>query len=139
MFMTSNLTINNLLFILEAEEWKTEMRSKFNRIYHKYCDERSPAQINLNANMFEVMSHVEQGGALHDFVFNDAIAETWEIMELNVFRQFLNSDHCKFYIHMKKSDPLTLNQLQLSVPEITEAEIQKHIIRSSEHEYGKAE
>merc|ERR1740123_1846985 len=113
--ITSYLTINNLLFILEADEWKTEMRSKFNRIYHKYCDDRSPAQINLNANMFDEMAEVEQGGVIRDFVFDKAVAETWQIMELNVFNQFLASDHCKFYMHMKKTDPLTLNQLQLSV------------------------
>jgi len=139
MFMTSNLTINNLLFILEAEEWKSETRERFNRIYHKYCDERSPAQINLSADMFEEMAKVEKGGTIQDFVFDDAIAETWEIMELNVFNQFLKSDHCKFYVHMKRNDPLTLNQLQLSQPEMADrdADIQKHIIRSSEHEYGQ--
>ena len=137
MFMTSNLTINNLLFILEAEEWKTETRAKFNRIYHKYCDDRSPAQVNLNANMFEEMAQVEKGGDIQDVVFDDAIAETWDIMELNVYNQFLKSDHCKFYVHMKRNDPLTLNQLQLSVPEAPESDIKKHIIRSSEHEFGK--
>merc|ERR1739842_273187 len=84
-------------------------------------------------------AEVEQGGVIRDFVFDKAVAETWQIMELNVFNQFLASDHCKFYMHMKKTDPLTLNQLQLSVPEIAEAEVQKHIIRSSEHEYGKNE
>merc|ERR1712154_505427 len=61
MFMTSNLTINNLLFILEAEEWQNRTKGKFEAIYHKYCDDRSPAQINLNANMFEAISKVERG------------------------------------------------------------------------------
>merc|ERR1719384_924464 len=118
MFMTSNLTINNLLFILEAEEWQNRTKGKFEAIYHKYCDDRSPAQINLNANMFEAISKVERGEeVLTEEVFEEAMAETWNIMELNVYKQFLKSDYCKFYVHMKQNDAVTLNQLQLSVIE----------------------
>jgi len=137
MFMTSNLTINNLLFILEADQWQNEMKRKFNHLYHKYCDARSPAQINLNAHMFEAMAKVNKcEDVLKENVFEEAITETWNIMELNVYKQFLKSDYCKFYVHMKQNDPVTLNQLQLSVPEISdEQDIEKDVIRSSEKQF----
>ena len=135
MFMTSNLTINNLMFILEAREWKQAMKRKFNSLYHKYCDERSPAQINLNATMFAAMAQVQKGEvSLQENVFQEAMDETWDLMERNVYKQFIKSDYCKFYIHMKLNDPVTLNQLQLSVPE-NEEDIHKEIIRSSEKEF----
>lgn len=132
MFMTSNLTINNLLFILEVREWESGMRRKFNGIYNKYCDDRSPAQINLNATMFETIAKVQRGETvLDENVFTEGVNETWALMETNIYNQFLRSDYCKFYIHMKNNDPVTLNQLQLSVPE-TDDDVQKDIIRSSE-------
>eukprot|EP01083_Nonionella_stella_P065900 173070_1 len=135
MFMASNLTINNLLFILEAEEWKITTRRKFKSLYNKYCDERSPAQINLNADMFQRISDVaiaDHEAPLQETVFDEAITETWALMELNIYKQFLRSDYCKFYCHMKQNDPVTLNQLQLSVPEDEEMQCQKDVIRSSE-------
>eukprot|EP01084_Bolivina_argentea_P088836 160391_1 len=137
MFMTSNLTINNLLFILEAQEWKQQQKKKFHGLYNRYCDDRSPAQINLNADMFEKIAKVANSEVpLNDNVFEEAINETWSLMEVNVFKQFLKSDHCKFYVHMKQNDPVTLNQLQLSVPDnITGANVQKEVIRSSEKQF----
>lgn len=133
MFMTSNLTINNLMFVLEAKEWKDTMQRKFNSLYHKYCDERSPAQINLNATMFAAMAKAQNGEIpLQDNVFQQAIEETWDLMERNIYRQFLESDYCKFYVHMKSKDPVTLNQLQLSVPEEKGQEIQPKEIADNE-------
>merc|ERR1712013_155597 len=137
MFMTKNLTINNLLFVLEAEEWAIETRRKFNSLSNKYCNERSPAQINLTAKQFSRITCVQKGkGALTDTVFVGALTETWDLMERNVFEQFLDSDYCKFYVHMKNNDPFTLNQLQLSiVPVSDEQEMGKpkaQLIRTSE-------
>ena len=134
MFMSHNLTINNLLFILEAEEWAKESRRQFQSLYNKYCSEKSPAQINLNGDMFGRIGKVhDKADVLYEGVFDEAIGETWELMERNLFKQFLDSDYCKFYIHMKQHDPFTLNQLQLSVA--TESKDQKlnaRIIRNSE-------
>merc|ERR1719400_2425285 len=61
MFMAKNLTINNLLFVLEADEWAVETRRKFNSLCHKYCNERSPAQINLTAKQFARITRVQKG------------------------------------------------------------------------------
>jgi len=136
MFMTSNLSINNLLFVLEADEWKKGRKSKFDALYEKYCDEESLQQINLDAQMFAGIRNVYEGlTPLSEDVFEKAIVETWELMEKNIYLQFLESDHCKFYLYMKDADPLTLNQLQMSIPEaIEEADGQciKQIIRNSE-------
>ena len=137
MFMTSNLSINNLLFVLEAEEWKTGRRQKFDALCDKYCDEDSMMQINLNAQMFGEIEKVQYNGeSLKENVFEAAIAETWELMEKNIYRQFLESNHCKFYLYMKDADPLTLNQLQMSIPEgVVEEEDDeciKQVIRNSE-------
>ena len=97
MFMTSNLTINNLMFILEARDWKQQTKRKFNSLYHKYCDERSPAQINLNATMFARIAEAQKcEKPLQDNVFQEAIDETWDLMERNVYKQFIKSDYCKF-------------------------------------------
>ena len=136
MFMTSNLSINNLLFVLEAEEWKKGRKAKFDALYEKYCDERSPMQINLDAQMFAKIANVQNATTpLSEAVFEDAMAETWELMEKNIYQQFLDSDHCKFYLYMKDADPLTLNQLQMSIPDNMESGDQdcvRQIIRSSE-------
>jgi len=116
MFMTNNLTINNLFFVLEAQDWAANTRRKFNTLCHKYCNDRSPAQINLTAKQFGRIFAVQKGEApLQDTVFAEALAETWNLMERNIFKQFLSSDYCRFYVHMKKNDPFTLNQLQLSI------------------------
>jgi len=118
MFMTSNLSINNLLFVLEAEEWMADARKAFEDIYAKFCDDKSAAQINLTATQFGALEAVDCGKeALSENVFADAVFETWELMERNIYQQFLDSDYCRFYLFMKQHDPLTLNQLQMSVPE----------------------
>merc|ERR1712013_942174 len=133
MFMTSNLSINNLLFVLEAEEWATEARSKFKTLYRKYCDDKSAAQINLTATQFGKLNRIEQGKeALSEDVFEEAVFETWELMERNIYHQFLDSDFCRFYLFMKQHDPLTLNQLQLSVPEEEyDDNVERQMIRNS--------
>ena len=38
MFMTKNMSINNLVFVFEANDWAVEMRRKFNSLCHKCCD-----------------------------------------------------------------------------------------------------
>jgi hypothetical protein len=116
MFMTSNLTINNLLFILETDKFQKQMRKEFSLLYNKFCDNASPSQINVNAKMFKYFRSVENAeNPITDIVFNEASEETWQLMQSNIFKQFLNSVHCKFYVHMKKNDPVTLNQLQLTI------------------------
>lgn len=138
MFMTKNLTINNLLFVLEAEDWAAETRRKFNSLCHKYCDNISPAQINLTAKQFACIKRVTKGDAvLTDKVFAEALSETWSLMERNIFKQFLASDYCKFYVHMKNNDPFTLNQLQLSIVPVNNADAEQgkpkaNVIRTSE-------
>jgi len=133
MFMTSNLSINNLLFVLEAEEWAMESRNKFKTLFAKYVDDKSAAQINLTATQFGKLNAVETGKeALSEDVFEDAVFETWELMERNIFHQFLDSDFCRFYLFMKQNDPLTLNQLQLSVPEEEyDDNVERQMIRNS--------
>jgi len=133
MFMTSNLTINNLLFVLETEEWMNSSRSKFSALHAKYCDDQSAAQINLTADQFARLNRVNAGKeALSEDVFEDAVYETWELMERNIYHQFIESDFCRFYLYMKVHDPLTLNQLQLSVPEEEYGDnVEKHVIRNS--------
>jgi len=138
MFMAKNLTINNLLFVLEAEEWAVETRRKFNSLCHKYCNERSPAQINLTAKQFARITRVQKGdGALSTKVFAEALSETWDLMERNIFKQFLDSDYCAFYVHMKNNDPFTLNQLQLSIVPVScnekeQGKPKAQLIRTSE-------
>jgi len=133
MFMTSSLTINNLLFVLEAEEWAAEARKTFGVIYGKFCDDASAAQINLTATQFGKLGAIEQGKeALSEDAFEDAVFETWELMERNIYHQFLESDFCRFYLFMKQHDPLTLNQLQLSVPaEQYDDNVERQMIRNS--------
>lgn len=149
MFMTSNLTINNLLFVLEIDNWKDRCRSDFKQLYHRYCDDRSPAQINVSAKLFKeiavIYDNVEEdiileendkqtgnmkvGSAnvkidapqqndhktLSTDVFDKAYKETWHILQTNIYKQFLQSTYCKFYVHLKNTDPLTLNQLKMKV------------------------
>lgn len=135
MFMTANLTVNNLMFVVETEAWQNKTRRGFNKLYNKFCDERSPAQINVSSKVMAKIKAVEnQSEVLSEDIFEEASEVTWQLMERNIYNQFLESDYCSFYIHMKRNDPLTLNQLQLTSLEEEEVEPPPNVrvIQSSE-------
>ena len=143
MFMTSNLTVNNLLYCIEVNQFKQNIRSNFNSIYRKYIDDSSPAQINVSAKLFkEIKKYKEKNKHDNTYIypilsncFDDSRDETWKLMETNIYKQFIKSDYCRFYVHMRKNDPVTLNQLQLSVIDEENNKKPDQMIRSSEQVY----
>ena len=72
MFLTKNLSINNLVFVLE--DLAIEMRHK----------------INLTVKQFVRITYVQKGTyVLQDSVFAEALVETWNFIERNIYKQFL--------------------------------------------------
>ena len=57
----------------------------------------------------------ERGDDISTSTFDEALSEVWKLMEDHVYREFLKSKYAQFYLHMKKNDITTLNQLHMGL------------------------
>ena len=71
-------------------------------------------QINVSARQFKPITTLKK--RLNDIsidIFDDAMKETWFLMETNTIKSFLESAWCRYYLHLKKADPVLLSQMRM--------------------------